>query len=104
MIVAFIFGSAFLIAYVLVVAVSPLHRCPRCNGEGIVATQRSFKPCLKCNGRGKAYRFGAPLVHRLIDEHIGSRLRERIRPVQEDTGELSGWRAEIERKLRENQQ
>lgn len=83
MIQAFLYGAAALTGYVLLVALFPLHRCPRCKGAGIVPARRGFLPCLKCDGRKKAYRPGAPLAHRLLEEHIGPAVRDRIKAALE---------------------
>lgn len=82
----FLGGCALSGVYVLVVLVSPVHRCPRCRGQRVVTGRRGARGCRKCKGHGRAYRPGAARIHRLLHEHAGPRIRDRIRPVQRDDG------------------
>jgi tRNA(Ile2) C34 agmatinyltransferase TiaS len=50
--------------YLLLVRVSPLHRCPRCKGKRVAAGRRGLVACPRCKGTAKARRAGARLVHR----------------------------------------
>lgn len=62
-----------------VLAVSPLHRCPRCKGRKITQSRRGgFTPCRKCKGTGRACRLGAVRVQRALCEHAEPWLRHRF--------------------------
>lgn len=77
-------GFAALIVYVLVVLVSPVHKCPRCHGTRILRKGRSSHRCPRCNAHGRTYRLGATLISGFFVERIGPWLRDRIRPVRDD--------------------
>lgn len=79
----FIVGFIAGVVYLLVVVVHPVHRCPRCKGDRVVSRGGRPAQCTKCKGHGRAYRLGAPMVHRLLREHIGPQVRERIREAIE---------------------
>ena len=59
-----VLGAIAVTGYLLVVRVSPVHRCPACKGRKAVAAGRGMKPCRRCKGTGKAARRGARIVHR----------------------------------------
>jgi ribosomal protein L37AE/L43A len=50
--------------YLLLVRVSPLHRCPRCKGRRVTTSRRGVRQCRRCKGTARARRPGATLVHR----------------------------------------
>lgn len=68
--VLIVFG--FLVAYALLVLISPTRRC-RCN-PGL---QRAR--CRKCGSRGRRYRIGAAAVHRFVWSVLLRRLMEHRR-------------------------
>lgn len=84
MVSAFLAGCVFLVLYALLIAVFPMHRCPRCHGERVIRSRR-IRTCPKCKATGRAMRPGATLLHRLLQEHIGPAVRGRIRPIQDDS-------------------
>jgi hypothetical protein len=73
-------GFAGLIGYVVVCAVHPIHRCPRCKGTRIEAVGVR---CRRCKGHGRAHRRGARLVHRMIWENIGPWLKRKVSDAAE---------------------
>jgi DnaJ-class molecular chaperone len=76
------FGAAA--GYVLLLAVHPVHRCPKCKGyKAVPHRSGGHVPCPKCRGRGRAPRRGAHLVHRMLHEHLGPWFREQLRDAAE---------------------
>ncbi len=65
-------------AYVLLLLVHPVHRCPWCRGERVIRPGLSAVKCRRCKGQGRAYRRGAIIAHRLLREHAWPRLRDRL--------------------------
>lgn len=63
--------------YAGVCTVSPVGRCVQCWGRRRIGN----KACGMCKGRGKAPRLGAALVHRLLWEHVGPWLRDRLHDI-----------------------
>lgn len=70
--------SIVIAAYLVLLAIHPVHRCPRCRGRKVIQSGTRFSPCKRCKGTGKAYRRGAILMHRLLREHAWPWLRDRI--------------------------
>lgn len=64
--------------YLLLLIARPVHACPNCGGRKVVRNGRSFRPCKRCKGSGKAYRRGAILMHRLLREHAWPWVHDRI--------------------------
>jgi hypothetical protein len=52
--------------YAVLVAVSPMCRCPRCKGRKVAQGRRGARPCGRCKGTSMARRRGARFVHRVI--------------------------------------
>jgi hypothetical protein len=65
-----------LAGYVLLVLVSPLHRCPRCKGTRIDRTGMRPRACRHCWLTGMRYRPGAQLIHKVFWSVAGDRYRE----------------------------
>lgn len=78
-IACFIIGAG----YLLLCAVKPLRRCPRCTGRKVVSGRRGNMPCPRCRGRGLTPRAGAATVLSLLNEYLGPWLRERLRDRRE---------------------
>lgn len=70
-------GSAGLV-YLLVVIVWPVHKCPKCRGSRVVPAAPGYKTCPKCRGLGRVPRRGALIVHRMLWEHVGPRIRDAL--------------------------
>ncbi len=64
--------------YLVLLLVHPVHRCPGCKGRKVVQHGSAFRPCVRCKGRGRAYRRGAIITHRLVREHAFPWIRNRI--------------------------
>jgi hypothetical protein len=69
--------------YVLVCAVHPVHKCPRCRGRKVVRKGNGYAPCGKCKGHGRTRRPGAATVHQLLLDHLGPWIRDRLRDAAE---------------------
>ena len=65
-------------AYVLLLLVHPVHRCPSCKGRRSVARGKTRRPCTRCKTTGRTYRRGAIITHRLVREHAFPWIRNRI--------------------------
>jgi ribosomal protein L37AE/L43A len=74
-----IFGFAALAAYVLLIAVCPVHKCPKCKGARVIRNGKRASLCVRCKGAGRTYRRGATLTHQLLHEHAGPWIRQRFR-------------------------
>jgi hypothetical protein len=73
-----IIAASGVVTILLLTLIRPVHTCPGCGGRKVIRHGRSFRPCKRCKGTGKAYRRGAVLMHRLLREHAWPWLRDRI--------------------------
>jgi hypothetical protein len=64
--------------YLVLLAVRPVHRCPRCRGRKVAQRGIRFSPCGRCKGTGKAYRRGAVTAHRMLRVHVWPWVQARI--------------------------
>lgn len=67
--------------YVLLCAVRPVRKCPRCKGRKV--DPRRGGQCRKCKARGRASRPGARLIHRLFWDNAAPWVRRRLREAAE---------------------
>lgn len=56
--------AAAVVAYALIVLVSPVTGCRRCRGFGTRGRKR--RACSRCSGTGIRFRPGAPLMYRAV--------------------------------------
>ena len=71
----------------LVVIVHPVRKCPRCRGSRVAPAQPGYKTCPRCRGLGRVPRCGAALVHRMLWEHLGPRVRDALRDLADQLRE-----------------
>lgn len=70
-------------AYVALVLVHPVHKCPRCRGAKVIRKGSRHKRCHWCKGHGRTRRLGANLAHRVFWDHVGPWIRVRYQDAVE---------------------
>ncbi len=79
-----------LVLYGLVVLVFRTRRCPKCHGERVIRRRGRAVECPRCHARGRVFRPGAVLMHRLFWVAAGERLMERRNAARRQAQGLPG--------------